>query len=233
MKNKRHKFIVEDEPIEQYDIKNGSDDISQNNLIKTSKIVKRKNKWCVIDHRTGKTLGCHETRDEAEKQLSAIFLSSDDNIILKLKKIAIHLDNIGLFHIASAITTCIYDVSKQVEKNKIAIKLSKIANILRKKEVHSISEVIVDIIPEVLGMLLENSYRSERPKITAKRAYNIVKMLENKYNDGLISESSFEFKKMDELKYMLKQGFLFSPSELSKYPKKYDNWWDFFNEKNK
>ncbi len=230
---KKDKFIIEDEPIEQCKTTNGSGNISRNNLTKTSKIVKRKNKWCVVNHKTGKTLGCHSTKEEAKKQLSAIFLNSDDNVILKLKKIATDLDNIGLFHIASAITTCIYDVSKQIEKNKIAIKLSKIANILRKKEIHSISEIIIDMIPEVLGMLLENSYRSERPKITAKRAYNIVKVLEKKYNDGLISENSFEFKKKDELKDMLKQGFLFSPSELSKYPKKFNNWWDFFNEKNK
>lgn len=52
---------------------------------KEAKIEKRKNKWCVIEHHTGKTLGCHDTKEDALDQMAAIKINSTDDVYIEQK----------------------------------------------------------------------------------------------------------------------------------------------------
>jgi hypothetical protein len=51
------------------------EDLTEENLMLSEKIVKRGDKWLVMDSEGKKTLGTHDTKKAAEKQLTAIHIS--------------------------------------------------------------------------------------------------------------------------------------------------------------
>jgi hypothetical protein len=209
---------------------------------KIARIVKRKNEWCVIGHKKDKSgnyrnHGCFNTRDEAKKRLNQIqgFKHNKAVLLKVLVKVSDDLDKRGIIHIADALTGCIQSIASEDAESQSVIKLGKIICLLEKKGEGELAETIDSMLPDVLKLECidcDVEIPKPRKRISALRAYNIVNMLHKKYLECMIDENSFEYSKMQELRSMLKQGFLFpAPLSYEELPEDTDNWWDHFSKR--
>ena len=207
---------------------------------KEARIVKRKNKWCVIGHRRDKSgkyrnFGCYDTKEEAKKRLGQIYMFKHKKatIINVMTNAYDTLEKKGIIHIADAIISCAESIALESPKSNIVLRLEKIVNLLNSKGETKVAEQIDFLIPEVLSIeeCGEDDFQP-RTKISADKVYNIVKNIYGKYIVGLIDESSFEYTKMKELKSMLKNGFsLAAPISLDEFPEDCDSWWEYFTKR--
>ena len=193
--------------------------------LKGAKIVKRKDKWCVVGKGI-KNFGCYDSKDEAKERLEQIyaFKHRKGEVIEILHSVSGDLYNDGIIHIADALTNCINSIIKEENKELIATKLGKIVTLLHKKGKILISEKIESLLPEVLtfekvGCDVPEVNPTAKYRISAQRAYNITNIFKKKYLEGEIDESDFEYKKMKEFEHLLKSGFLFpKPNSYKEYP---------------
>ena len=210
---------------------------------KEAKIVKRKNKWCVIGHKRDKSgkyrnFGCYDTKEEAKKRLGQIHAFKSAKItILNIMTVASDtLEKKGMIHIADAVVKCAESVAVEDSKNDTVIRLAKIVSLLKTKRENKIAEQLDVLIPEVLSIeeCGADSISKKHLRLQADKAYLMVKNLYDKYISGEIDTDSFEYNKMKEIKEMLKKGFsLGIPKSLEEIPKNVNNWWEYFSKRGK
>ncbi len=207
---------------------------------KVARVVKRKDKWCVIGHRKVKgeyrSFGCYDTEDEANKRLGQIyaFKNKKATILNIMTNISDNLAKKGMIHIADAIICCAESVAVESSRNNIVIGLGKIVKLLESKGENRIAEQMDILIPEILsfGECGSDRIPKSQNRLPADKAYSMVKKLYNKYIVGLIDENDYEHAKMKELKTMLKSGFTLSlPQKLKEVPKNVNSWWEYFSKR--
>jgi hypothetical protein len=209
---------------------------------KIAKIVKRKNKWCVISHRKGKdgkyrNFGCYESKEDAKKRLGQIFMFKHKKaeLIDTIIEVSDEINKKGMFHISDVLAGCIEAIALENTQGNTVIKLGKIISLLHKKGELDVAERLDLMLPEIL--CFENcdcdaDFPKHKNRITADKVYKIAEDLKKKYQTGIIDESSFEFSKMKELESMLKIGFLLPPpEEYKELPTDSKNWFEHFTNK--
>lgn len=210
-------------------------------LIKEARIVKRKEKYCVIGHKRDKNgkyrnFGCYNTREEAKKRLGQIYMFKDkkSEIVNTLHEISGILYNRGMIHIADRLINCINLVIQEDSNNIIVVKIGKIITSLQKHGEISSSERLEVLLPEILllekiGCNIENTL-STKYRISAQRAYNIASLLKKKYLEGEFEKNDSEYAKMKELESLLKTGFILpKPQSYKGIPTDVNNWWEHFS----
>jgi hypothetical protein len=208
------------------------------NIKKEARIVKRKNKWCVVSHKNSdyRNFGCYDSESEAKKRLSQIygFKRAKATILSIMTAASDDLEKKGMVHISDAIISCAESVAIEEPKNNIAVRIGKIVNLLQSKNENKIAEQLDVLIPEVLSIEecgVDPAPKS-RKRLSADRAYNMVKNLYDKYVIGLIDRGSFEHTKMKEMKAMLKNGFTLSlPESMDEAPENVNSWWEYFSKR--
>ncbi len=222
-------------------------------IIKLAFIRKIKGKgWCVIGHtktKSGKrrNFGCYKTQAEAKKRLSQIYFFKGRGALDGLVGIADDLDRRGMLHFADAIMDCLERIvaaslGESVER-PASVTIGKVAGLLEKKGEAQLAERLDAILPAILDvecgaecpdcpdMAVEvNLGRcgGVTRQVTADKLYAMAARCRQMYREGLIDESSFEYRKFRELRYMLRTGFLFPAPEGTEIPKGAANWWDHF-----
>ena len=212
---------------------------------KFSRLIQKKNdktdkkEWALVSKsdpsRVLKWFGTKKpTKEEVYKEEKRVqwFKSQGEEIIEKLNKVSVSLYDKGIIHLADALIVCMESLAENSQEQNV-LKLSKIINILQKKEESTNVETLSSLIPDILE-LGKNSYfdfqSSRKNVISAQRAYNIVKLLESQFLSGQIDENDFEYANMNELKTILKAGFLLKkPASYKEIPVDDKNWWDHFN----
>jgi len=176
------------------------------------------------------------TKDEVLKEERRVqwFKSRGEEIVKKIQKISSDLYDKGIIHLADALTVCTESLFEDSKEQNV-LKLSKIINLLNKKGESSYVESLSSLIPDILELDRNSCFdiqTSRKNVISAKRAYNIVKLLKQNYLDGKIDENDFEYANMKELKMILKAGFLLKkPISYKEIPFEDKNWWDHFNKR--
>jgi len=222
-------------------------------LEKFSMLVQRYNKntkkteWALISkskpHRVLRWFGgkkpSKERIHEEEKRIQ-YFKHAVENIVAEMHKVSSDLRSKGIIHIADAVTNCISSVVRNCSQDENAIRLGKIITLLQKKGESNLSERLDALLPDILSFrnididkLIEVNESELKTGISALRAYNIAKLLRNKYNSGMLHSSDFEYSKMKELETLLKTGFILpTPKKYNRLPIDANNWWDHFEKKN-
>jgi len=208
---------------------------------KAARIIKRKNKWCVIGHEQDKSgdsrnFGCYDNESEAKKRLEQIhsFKRVKATILNIMTATSDALEEKGMIHISDAIISCAESVATEEPKNNIAIRIGRIVSLLQNKDEIKIAEQLDVLIPEILSIEECGSEAGPKPRkrLSADRAYSMVKNLYDKYVIGLIDQGSFEHAKMKEIKAMLKDGFTLSlPKSMNRVPKNVNSWWEYFSKR--
>lgn len=157
----------------------------------------------------------NETKEELLEQMAAI---SND------------LDRMGIVHLADILTECMENVAVGSAVG-VPLQLKKVSNLLDNKGLFDLADEVDDLVPDILEMSA-GSKKSKRVggRLPADKAYKMTKQIEKMYACGDIDENSLEYKKAKDLKDILSSGFLL-PSNM-KLPKKYNNWWDYFEGQN-
>ncbi len=221
-----------------------------NEFIKLAILKKRRRKstgkseWALVSKKDpkkilrwfGATKPSDERIKEEEKRIQ-FYKHKKGELLEMLNKIATELDNKVMIHLSDAVMNCMESIAKEkVVEHKVIIRLGKIANILDKRRLMKIAELIDEILPQLIEYTntgFEEDYLPKRKILTADKIFDIIKKLKEKYNTGLISENSFEYKKLNELQDILKSGFV-SPMPVNyiEIPETDENWWDYFNRRN-
>lgn len=165
-----------------------------------------------------------------EEELKRLFdiKQNADEAIAELHEISGILIEKGKIHIADAITNCIIYILKNYTQEENIIRLDKIISLLISRGENDLAERVQVILPDILACknIDLEEVEIEITKISALRAYNIVKRLKEKYEVGNIDD--FEYDKMVELEVLLRMGFVLSkPSNYKKLPNE-NSWWDHF-----
>jgi hypothetical protein len=207
---------------------------------KEARIIKKEDKWCVVGHRRIKgeyrNFGCYDNELEAKKRLNQIyaFKHKKATILNIMTNASDFLEKKGMIHISDAIIVCAESVALETSRNDIVIKLGKIVKLLENKKENKIAEQIDILIPEILSFEKcgsDNIHKSQN-RLSADKAFNIVKKLYNKYIVGLINENDYEYIKMKEFKTMLKSGFMLSsPKSIKEIPENVNSWWEYFSKR--
>jgi len=209
-------------------------------ITKTAKIVKRQGKFCVVSHKKDKkghyrNFGCYDSRAQAKERLAQIhaFKAKKAELLDTIITVADDLVDKNIFHVADALTGCLEAIAQETIQRSTIIKLGKIVSILHKKGENDIADRLDSLLPEILCFEnCECDAPENKSKMTADKVYKIAVDLENKYKVGLIGEGSFEFNQMEELKSLLKVGFLLTPpADCKELPKDSKNWWEHFGGK--
>jgi hypothetical protein len=206
-------------------------------ITKIARIVKRKDKYCIIGHKKSKNgkyrnFGCYDSKSEAKKRLGQIYMFKHQKaeLIDVIVKIA---DEVREIHISDALATCIDAIASETLKDNTILKLGKIVCILQKRGYYEFADQLDAIIPELLciGDWGCVAVPARKNRMTADKVYKIATDLKTKYLNGLIDEKSYEYSKMKELESVLKVGFLLPPPGLEEYkelPTDSKNWWEHF-----
>jgi hypothetical protein len=200
----------------------------------------KKQEWALVSKsKPSKVLVWFGTRKPSKQRVNKeekrvqFFKHQGEEVINNIHKVSSELYEKGIIHIADVLVGCIESLIKTSSRKNCAIKLGKIIHLLQKKGEADIAERLDSILPDVLTFEKDKcdiKITGARKRMSAKRAYNIAKILEKKYLEGEIDESDFEYTKMGELKTLLKSGFVFSmPTTYKKLPTDVDNWWDHFS----
>jgi hypothetical protein len=176
---------------------------------------------------------------EEEEQKIQYFKSTAENIITEMHNVSGDLRHKGVVHIADAITNCIICVIRSLPQDENAIRLGKIIALLQKKGEANLAERLDALLPDIISCrdveidkFIEVDESEFKVRVSALRAYNIAKLLKEKYALGELDASDFEYTKMRELETLLKTGFILPmPTTYDCLPKDTDNWWDHFEKK--
>jgi len=174
-----------------------------------------------------------------EEEKIQYYKHAAENIITEMHRVSGELRNKGIIHIADAVTNCIASVMRNCSQDENAIRLGKVITLLQKKGEANLSERLDAILPDIISFrdvevnkFIEVNESELKTKISALRAYNITKLLREKYNSGILSSTDFEYSKMKELEILLKTGFILpTPATYKNLPTDSDNWWDHFEQK--
>jgi len=222
-----------------------------NSLVKLAFIRKMKGKWCVYSHKKSKNgkrrnFGCYPTKEEAKKRLGQLYFFKGQGAIDSMVEIANDLDKKGMLHFAEALMDCLEKITSislgdEMEKRP-SITLGKIASLLEKKNELELAQKLDALLPIVLDV--ENGIECpECPsmsitadlgqcnitkQMSADKLYDMASCYQKMYQEGLVDESSFEYRKFRELRYLLKSAFAFLPPEGQEIPTDAANWWDHF-----
>lgn len=207
---------------------------------KFAKVVKRKNKWCIQSHKTGKIIPgtCYDTKEKATKRLQQMsyWKHKKGELLKSLTEISDDVDRLGLLHVADVISNCIEIIANGTLNNQTAIKIGKVVNLLQKKGHQDLSERLDSLLPDIVYMKGKvgnlDDQKTVSHKMSSLRAYNVVKLWQNKYASGEINKTDFEYARMKELERLLKRGFsLPLPITYKNLPTDADNWWDHYENK--
>jgi hypothetical protein len=221
-------------------------------ITKISRLVQRKKKdgdgleWVLISkskpYRILKRFGPRKPskkRVHEEEKRIQYFKHASKEITNKMQDIISNLNKRGIVHIADVLSNCAELVTNGKSQNNNIIRLNRVVSILQSKGEVELAENLDVLIPDILafgsdidgGIEIEEDY-NQIVRISAKRAFNIVKLLRKKYLDGEIDTSDFEYSKMNELEVLLKTGFILSmPKSYDFLPNDSNNWWDHFCKK--
>jgi hypothetical protein len=226
----------------------------QGSIIKIAFIRKVKGKgWCVFGHKKTKKgkrrrFGCYKSKKAAKKRLGQIYFFRGRGALDTFVQIADDLDGRGMLHLADAVMDCLEHVvaaslGEAEEEHPASVKLGKVAAVLERKGEHELAEKIDSVLPDVLDIeagaspcpdcpddeitVLSTRCQTQRC-VPADRLYKMAKKCQQMYAEGLVDETSFEYKKYREFRYMLRTGFLLPPPDGKDIPKDADNWWDHF-----
>lgn len=205
----------------------------------------KQTEWALLSrskpHRVLKWFGARKPskeRVQEEEKRVQYFKHATENVISELHNVSGELRAKGIVHIADALTNCILSLIRNSSQEENAIRLGKIINILQKKgeSTERLSSLLPDIIAckEVeVNKFIEVDEEEFQIRISALRAYNIAKLLKEKYLSGCISSSDFEYRKMRELETLLKTGFIMPmPINYNDIPDNVSCWWDHFEKEN-
>jgi len=206
----------------------------------------KKTEWALLSrskpHRVLKWFGARKPSKksvlEEEKRIQ-YFKNAAEKIITEMHQVSGSLRNKGIIHIADAVTNCILSIVRNFPQDENAVRLGKITAILYKKGESCLAEKLDALLPDIISCreidvdrITEVSESDFKVRVSALRAYNIAKLLKEKYMVGEIQASDFEYVKMKELETLLKTGFIMPmPASYKKLPKDVDNWWDHFEKK--
>lgn len=206
-----------------------------------------KTEWALLSrskpHRVLRWFG---TRKPSQKRITEeehriqYFKHAAENIIAEMHKVSGNLRCKGIIHIADAITNCITSIVRNFPQEENAIRVGKIITLLQKKGEGALAERLANLLPDILSCrdieidkFIEVDESEFKIRLSAQRAYNITKLLKEKYLTGKLSSSDFEYAKMKELETLLKTGFIMPiPTNYTSLPSDVDNWWDHFEKKN-
>lgn len=229
-------------------------DRSGGNIVKIAFIRRSGKRWCVLGHRLtdagGKrrNFGCYSTKEQARRELGRVHFFQGRGALDAFVCIADSLDSKGMLHMADAVMGCLEGIVAasfgDATEETASVKLRKIAALLERKGEGELAERLDALLPDVLdlesGALPENpecpddevsvvsSRRLGRRRMSADRLYKLAVKLRRLYEEGIVDESSFEYRKFRELRYMLRTGFLLPPPAGQETPKIVGNWWDHF-----
>lgn len=207
----------------------------------------KKTEWALLSkskpHKVLRWFGARKPSDEhvhEEEKRIQYFKHAAENVVTEMHSVSGELRKKGIIHIADAITNCVSSIIKNHPQDENAIRLGKIINLLQKKGESNLSERLDAILPDILtcrgveiDKIIEVDESEFRVRISALRAYNIAKLLQQKFVLGELNNADFEYAKMKELETLLKTGFIMpTPTTYKKLPTDADNWWDHFENKN-
>lgn len=207
----------------------------------------KKTEWALLSrskpHEVLKWFGARkpsEKRVNKEERRIQYFKHAAENIITEMHCVSGELRKRGVIHIADAVTNCILSIVRNFPQDENAIRLGKIITILQKKGDAVLSERLDALLPDIIACreievdkIIEVDESEFQIRISALRAYNIAKLLKEKYLSGTLHSSDFEYSKMKELETLLKTGFILPmPASYDQLPTDTDNWWDHFEQKN-
>lgn len=213
------------------------------------KLNKEKNKteWALVSKKNPskvlKWFGARKPSDkrvhEEEKRIQH-FKHATENIITEMHMVSGDLREKGIIHIADAVTNCVSSVVRNFPQDENAIRLGKVITLLHKKGESNLAERLSALLPDIIACrdievdkFIEVDESDLKIRVSALRAYNIAKLLKEKYTTGSFSSCDFEYSKMKELETLLKTGFIMPlPTNYDKIPEDADNWWDHFEQKN-
>jgi hypothetical protein len=225
----------------------------QANIVKIAFIRKVKGKgYCVFGHRKTKSgkrqsFGCYPTKAKAKKRLSQIYFFKGRGALDGLVGVADELDRKGLLHFADAMMDCLEKIvaaslGDAVGDKPPSVMLGKVASLLEKRGETVLADKLDAILPAVLDVeaglecpdcpdtevTASLGCRNVARGVSADKLYAMASHYRDMYRKGLVDETSFEYKKFRELRYMLRTGFLFPPPEGKNVPESASNWWDHF-----
>jgi hypothetical protein len=203
----------------------------------------KKTEWALVSksrpHRILRWFGARkpskERVHEEEKRIQH-FKHAAQNIIDEMRYVSNELKNKGIVHIADAIDNCTSYIVYDYPQDENATRISKVITLLQKKGEFNLSDQLDALLPDIISLkdvkinkLIEVDETEQGTKVSAFRAYNIVKLLKKKYVSGELSNEDFEYAKMKELETLLKTGFILSkPKNYANLPESSNNWWDHF-----
>jgi len=206
----------------------------------------KKTEWALLSrakpHKVLKWFGAQKPSQkritEEEKRIQ-YFKNAAENIITEMHKVSGDLRHKGIVHIADAVTNCITSVIRNLSQDENAIRLGKIIALLQKKGEANLAERLDALLPDIISCreievdkFIEVDESEFKVRVSALRAYNIAKLLKEKYMLGELDASDFEYAKMRELETLLKTGFILPmPKTYNDLPQDVDNWWDHFEKK--
>jgi len=201
-------------------------------VIKTYNKYTGKQEWAIVNVNSIPIVWLGQNTDKAEEELDRLSKIKEkaEEAILELHEISGDLRNKGIIHIADAITNCIIYILKNYSQEENIIKLDKIISLLMSRKELDLVDRLQPLLPDILACKnidLED-FEVAETKISALRAYNIVKILKNRYENGDIGPNDFEYDKMIELETLLKMGFVLSKPRGYKALPKTKNWWEHF-----
>jgi hypothetical protein len=206
----------------------------------------KKTEWALLSrskpHRVLKWFGGRKPsakRVQKEEKRIQYYKHAAENIITEMHKVSGELRARGVIHIADAVTNCILSIVRNFPQDENAVRLGKIIAILQKKGAANLSERLDALLPDIIACreievdkFIEVDESEFQIRISALRAYNIAKLLKEKYLSGTLHSSDFEYAKMKELETLLKTGFILpTPASYNSLPDDADNWWDHFENK--
>jgi hypothetical protein len=226
----------------------------QANIVKIAFVRKVKGKgYCVFGHKKTKSgkrqnFGCYKTKAAAKKRLGQIYFFKGRGALDGLIGVADDLDRKGLLHFADALLDCLERIvaasfGAGVDR-PASITIGKVASLLENKGENALADRLDALLPAVLDVECGGVDCPDCPdmaveadlgrcgnvtrQVSADKLYAMAARCRQMYREGLIDETSFEYRKFRELRYMLRTGFLFPPPEGQDVPKNASNWWDHF-----
>lgn len=213
-------------------------------LIKHTKIIKRKKQWCIISHCKDKqgnyrNFGYYDTKEEAQKRLGQLYFFRKQGAIDTIISVANELDKRGKLHLSDKVSECLKELLDNYSGElKISGKFAEIMYDLKREGQLKLNYQIDSLIPDIValesGTLPEfNEYIKEKEPartVCAEKAYFMANNIYQKYLEGFYGQDGFEMSMFARLKSMLKMGFVLESKTINKQAiDGYSNWWEYFN----
>lgn len=217
------------------------------NIIKEARIVKRKDKWCIISHKKDKNghyrnYGCYSSKDAAKKRLGQLYFFKKNGMIDIIINVANELDKRGKLYLSDKISECLEELLNNYSGElRVSTKFAYIMQELKKegqlKLNHQIDSIIPDIValesgtlPEFKDNIMdEEKHTNSNRTVCAEKAFFMANNIFDRYLNGYYDPDGFEMSMYARLRSMLKMGFVLESKTINKKAiDGYSSWWEYF-----